>query len=90
MNNIEWTTEQPWKQGVRDALYWAYDGKIVQLVDVMGGIVYGTGDRYNRLSHVNDYTHWMGPLPVPEPPGEKEPEPWSTRVSDEQWDYLNR
>lgn len=62
---MEWTTEQPTKDG----LYWAFDGQTVSMADVLGAYVYGLGERYGSpVAHVNDYTHWMGPLESPAPP----------------------
>ena len=67
---LKWTTEPPTQTGLYRAIakdngmaYW------VELTD-LGNIgifsVYYFGN--NVMYSVSDFTHWLGPLPVPEPP----------------------
>lgn len=66
----EWTTEPPTETG----LYWAFNGAEVSPVDVyLDGsnsrlVCFELGDKYDQVQDVNDFSYWLGPLPVPEPP----------------------
>ena len=63
---MQWTTEQP----TQDGLYLAYKGEKVEYVDVFGGLAYRLGDNLGLPCWLHEFTHWMGPLPVPGPPKE--------------------
>ncbi|HEU4340995.1 MAG TPA: hypothetical protein VFU31_05440 [Candidatus Binatia bacterium] len=65
-----WTTEPPKEPGV----YWALDGDKPRIAEVL----YSYGDQLcadftdenvpTPLSKVDWISHWLGPLPVPDPP----------------------
>lgn len=69
-----WTITPPTTTG----LYWAFDGDEVVPVDVyvngLGGtarlVGFELGNDYTTPRKLSDYSHWIGPLPVPEPPEE--------------------
>jgi hypothetical protein len=68
---LEWTTSQPTEPG----RYWAITNyEAMDVVDVVvienGGSVWVVG--CDESLKFKDFTHWLGPLPVPEPPQEKE------------------
>lgn len=58
----EWTTEPPTQAG----LYFACQSGIVYWVEVLGNLTVDNprGDGFP----LEDYSHWIGPLPQPEPP----------------------
>lgn len=64
----EWTTTPPTEPG----LYWAWDGERVLAITVgydehVDGLwAFEQQSQYG--SRLNSYSHWLGPLPVPEPP----------------------
>jgi hypothetical protein len=64
-NDIKWTTEPPTEPGLYRAVHkdktvgWVMVGK-------RHGWVLKFGD--DGISKKEDFTHWLGPLPVPEPP----------------------
>ena len=72
--DFKWKTAPPTKPG----WYWARDKEtFLQIVRVF---LADHGNAGNRLEvwldtyeseELSDYTHWLGPLPVPEPPDEK-------------------
>ena len=65
-----WTTKLPRVNG----LYWAWDGKLVWGLEVVGGgsdAAVWEGDETVLLSQYAKYqkvTHWQGPLTKPAPP----------------------
>ncbi len=70
---MEWTTEPPTQTG----LYWAFNEHMtidgVDAVDVYGSnnsllVAFELGDNYDTMQSLSRWTHWMGPLSVPEPP----------------------
>lgn len=71
-HEYEWTTTPPTEEG----WYWAVhalEGEIVAVKFVGGGLVTWGGwniDQTATSASVSDFTHWLGPLPVPEPPTE--------------------
>jgi hypothetical protein len=71
-NEMEWRTWKPVKPG----LYWAYDESHpdyrVSVVDVYVFndtlVGFELGDNYDMVQSLSNWTHWMGPLPVPDAP----------------------
>jgi hypothetical protein len=64
---LEWTTETPKKPGI----YWAKqrDGDIEIIdIDSWSKSAFRTGQNGSVLK--TNYTHWLGPIPAPEPPTE--------------------
>lgn len=71
---MEWTTEKP----TRDGTYWSYDGYRVKSVTVhfygydAGDFeIFGMSETIDGDIDPIKITHWMGPLPMPEPPTEQ-------------------
>jgi len=70
LNGFQWTTEPPTQEG----WYWGFHkNKTVYMFWV------GLDDDNILMAYFNGYpvpfeshTHWLGPLPVPEPPNEAE------------------
>ena len=73
----EWTTSQPTTSGY----YWAFDGDEVVFAEVFGDklkptatgvewewIACAHADIDEEWRSLSDFTHWIGPLPRPEPP----------------------
>ena len=60
---LNWTTEPPTQEG----WYWATeDGGRPEVVMYNGSSVYVRG--YEVPLNPKDFTYWLGPLPIPEPP----------------------
>lgn len=65
---LEWTAEPPTQEG----WYWASPGihrvdcEIVWVIRQSNGELVISGDEWNEPLDV--IKHWLGPLPVPEPP----------------------
>jgi hypothetical protein len=73
----EWTTEPPEESGLYwfRASNWKSDDKPVteqSYISVINGVVSFRplidGYEWEHEYEVKDVTHWLGPLPVPEPP----------------------
>lgn len=68
----EWTTEPPTQEG----WYWAAgEGLEIQLCNVVWNILDRDNARFqamqagnNDMLEFSEFTHWLGPLPVPEIP----------------------
>ncbi len=62
---MKWTTDKPTEPG----WYWVRDGQQIEMVDLEldSGtlVVYAVDDDHHT---VDEYSHWFGPLPQPEPP----------------------
>lgn len=75
-NDISWTQAAP----VQEGWYWAWDGKYQRILKVemsiRGYVVRNYHpDVLERLDWIISdlsFTHWLGPLPAPEPPMESE------------------
>jgi hypothetical protein len=62
---LVWTTTPPTQAG----WYWVVaDGSLIPIV--LHVRILESGDRYNGDYNLDHVTHWLGPLPVPEPPEE--------------------
>jgi hypothetical protein len=65
---MEWTTDKPTEPG----LYWAWDRIHILAVDAYihrGKIVlFELGEGYNLMQSVDAFSHFIGPLPIPDPP----------------------
>ncbi len=69
---FKWTTEPPTAEG----WYWARrvftEGnekqKEIQLYYFNGSIWLFSPDDYEYTPNSENFTHWLGPLPIPEPP----------------------
>lgn len=62
---LRWTTEPPTVEG----WYWAldvYQKGINKIVYVTQGTVFEVGNLIPQK--IGNYHHWLGPLPIPEPP----------------------
>lgn len=64
-----WSTDPP----TEDGWYWAYDDERNWL-DMVYCLVPASGDDIYQIWRdgysydLSDFTHWLGPLPLPEPP----------------------
>ena len=59
----EWTTVPP----TQDGWYWAADGGEIEIVLFERGICWAAGQDEQYVPE-KYYTHWLGPLPVPDVP----------------------
>lgn len=63
---LKWTTEPPSRKG----LYFACQSGIVYWVEVLGNLM--VGNPRGADFPLDDFSHWIGPLLIPEPPSEGE------------------
>jgi hypothetical protein len=59
----DWTTTPP----IIPGWYWAFDGEVIRVVFVVGEGVHGPQVEAPPFK-MESYSHWLGPLPVPESP----------------------
>lgn len=66
IQRLEWTTEPP----TQDGWYWTVEANDIFIVEVskIGSRMivnyFGTLEE----SRVDEFTYWLGPLPIPDPP----------------------
>lgn len=61
---LEWTTEPPTQEG----WYWAHESIVNAIVIVRVTEDLRVRDVFVRSRALGEYTHWLGPLPLPEMP----------------------
>jgi hypothetical protein len=70
---LEWTTTPPTKEG----WYWAFDARdsvrhVLMIEIAPDGIGYHLTAYTADIPHdIDSYTHWLGPLPIPDLPSGK-------------------
>jgi hypothetical protein len=73
-NDIKWTTETPTQEGIYFAKHQNGTQMTVKVISAKYNDESMAAVRFGVTFWVSlkDFTHWLGPLPAPEPPTESE------------------